>query len=201
MIDPRSLRRFVPAITAFVLVAVGTMLVLPSNDDRANADQRLATLVAKSSIEAGVESDQLGSMVEVRMIPIEARAAGALASVEEIPEGVLIADFVSGQQLLASSIAENIVKGLGDGFVAVSVRLDLQRWAGPVLTTGNIVDVYDIFESAATLIAPKAVVLDAPTVESLGSRDESIVTLGVPESALAQVLVAANENRIWLVGS
>ena len=201
MIDPRSLKRYVPALAAFVLVAVGTLLVLPNSDEPAMADQLQATLVAKSPIDAGVKSDELESMLEIRMIPIDARATGALSTFEEIPEGVLIADFVSGQQLLSSSIAENVVKGLGDGFVSVSVRLDLQRWAGPVLTTGNIVDVFDIVESAATLIASKVVILDAPTVESLGSRDESIVTLGVPEASLAQILIAANENRIWLVGS
>lgn len=201
MIDPRSLKRYMPALAAFVLVAVGTLLVLPNSDEPAKADQLQATLVAKSPIEAGVKSDELGSMLEIRMVPIDARATGALSTFGEIPEGVLIADFVAGQQLLASSIAENVVKGLGDGFVSVSVRLDLQRWAGPVLTTGNIVDVFDIVESAATLIASKVVILDAPTVESLGSRDESIVTLGVPEASLPQILIAANENRIWLVGS
>lgn len=201
MIDPRTLRRYVPGVSAFVLVAVGTLLVLPNSDEPANADQRQATLVAKSAIEAGAESGDLGALLEVRMIPSDARAAGALSSVDEIPEGVLLADMVVGQQLLASSIAENVVKGLGDGFVAVSVRLDPQRWTGPMITTGNVVDVFDIVEGVATLIASNAVILDAPMVDSLGSRDESIVTLGVPETALAQVLVAANENRIWLVGS
>jgi hypothetical protein len=201
MIDPRTLKRYVPAASAFVLVVVGTLLVLPNSDEPANAEQQQATLVAKLAIDAGVESGDLGSLVEVRMIPANARAAGALSSVEEIPEGVLLADLVIGQQLLKSSIAENVVKGLGDGFVAVSVRLDSQRWTGPIITTGNVVDVFDIVEGSATPIALSAVILDAPSVDSLGSRDESIVTLGVPESALAQVLVAANENRIWLVGS
>ena len=201
MIDPRTLKRYVPAASAFVLVVVGTLLVLPNSDEPANAEQQQATLVAKLAIDAGVESGDLGSLVEVRMIPANARAAGALSSVEEIPEGVLLADLVIGQQLLKSSIAENVVKGLGDGFVAVSVRLDSQRWTGPIITTGNVVDVFDIVEDSATPIALSAVILDAPSVDSLGSRDESIVTLGVPESALAQVLVAANENRIWLVGS
>lgn len=201
MIDPRSLKKYVPVVAAFVLVALGTLAVLPSEDGQATADQRQPTLVAKTAIETGVGSDELAGLVEVRMIDADARATGALSSVDDIPEGVLVADLVAGQQVLTSSLAENVVKGLGEGFVAVSVRLDPQRWAGPVITTGNVVDVFDIFEGVATPIASRAVILDAPSTDGIGSRDESIVTLGVPELALAQVLVAANEGRIWLVGS
>ncbi|MEY3680763.1 MAG: hypothetical protein RL547_1376 [Actinomycetota bacterium] len=199
MTSLQSLKRFAPALLAFVLVAFGTLMVLPKDDDVANADQRQPTLVLTDDAEAGTPIADL--VTEVRMLEVDARATGALTSIEGLPEGVLVTDHVAGQQLLATSFAANVVEGLGKGFVAVSVRLDAQRWVGPLVTTGDVVDVYDIGVDAATPIAREAVVLEAPAPTDLGPRDESVISLGVPESSLSEVLVAASANRIWLVGA
>jgi hypothetical protein len=197
----QSLKRFAPAALAFVLVAFGTLMVLPKNDEAANADERQPTLVLTQAVEAGTSSSDLTARVEVKMLEADARATGVLSSVEDLPEGVLISDHVAGEQLLASSFAANVVEGLGVGFVAVSVRLDAQRWVGPLVTTGDVVDVYDIGDDAALPIARDAVVLEAPSPTELGPRDEAVISLGVPQSSLSAVLVAANDNRIWLVGA
>ena len=201
MTNLQSLRRFTPAALAFVLVALGSLMVLPKNDDVANADQRQPVLVLPGDVEAGTSTADLVALVDVKMLEADARATGALSSIDDLPEGVLTSDHVTGQQLLATSFAANVVEGLGDGFVAVSVRLDAQRWVGPLVTTGDVVDVYDIGVDAATPIARKAVVLEAPTPTDLGPRDEAVISLGVPETSLSAVLVAASENRIWLVGA
>lgn len=201
MTNLQSLRRFTPAALAFVLVALGSLMVLPKNDDVANADQRQPVLVLTGDVEAGTSTADLVALVDVKMLEADARATGALSSIDDLPEGVLTSDHVTGQQLLATSFAANVVEGLGDGFVAVSVRLDAQRWVGPLVTTGDVVDVYDIGVDAATPIARKAVVLEAPTPTDLGPRDEAVISLGVPETSLSAVLVAASENRIWLVGA
>jgi hypothetical protein len=197
----QSLKRFAPAALAFVLVAFGTLMILPKNDDVANADQRQPTLVLTSDVESGTATADLTAQVEVKMLEVDARATGALASLDDLPDGVLVADHVAGQQLLDSSFAANVVEGLGEGFVAVSVRLDAQRWVGPLVTTGDVVDVFDIGVDAATPIAREAVVLEAPSPTDLGPRDEAVISLGVPETSLSAVLVAASENRIWLVGA
>lgn len=201
MKDVQSLKRFAPAALAFVLVAFGTLMALPKNDEAANADQRRPTLVLSTDAESGTPVDDLVPNVEVKMLEIDARAAGALSSLDDLPDGVLVADHVAGQQLLSSSFATNVVEGLGEGFVAVSVRLDAQRWVGPLVTTGDVVDVFDIGVDAATPIAREAVVLEAPSPTDLGPRDEAVISLGVPETSLSAVLVAASENRIWLVGA
>lgn len=199
--DLQSLKRFTPAVLAFVLVALGSLMILPKNDDVANADQRQPVLVLTGDVEAGTATADLVALVDVKMLEADARATGALSSLDDLPEGVLTSDHVTGQQLLATSFAANVVEGLGDGFVAVSVRLDAQRWVGPLVTTGDVVDVYDIGVDAATPIARKAVVLEAPAPTDLGPRDEAVISLGVPEASLSAVLVAASENRIWLVGA
>lgn len=199
--DLQSLKRFTPAVLAFVLVALGSLMILPKNDDVANADQRQPVLVLTGDVEAGTATADLVALVDVKMLEADARATGALSSIDDLPEGVLTSDHVTGQQLLATSFAANVVEGLGEGFVAVSVRLDAQRWVGPLVTTGDVVDVYDIGVDAATPIARKAVVLEAPVPTDLGPRDEAVISLGVPETSLSAVLVAASENRIWLVGA
>lgn len=199
--NSQSLKRFVPAALAFVLVAFGTLMVLPKNDDVVMADEREPVLVLTGDAEAGTPSADLVSAVEVKMFEAGARATGALTSLEDLPDGVLISDHVAGQQLLISSFAANVVDGLGEGYVAVSVRLDAQRWVGPLVTTGDVVDVYDIDEDGATVIARRAVVLESPSPTDLGPRDEAVISLGVSEGSLAAVLVAASENRVWLVGS
>jgi hypothetical protein len=134
------------------------------------------------------------------MMDSQSRASGSLSSFEEIPEGVLVSDHVQGQQLLISSIAANAVDGLGAGFVAISVAMDSQRWLGPLLSTGTTVDVYEIVGEISTRIAENAVILNEPSTEDSSSNDQKIVSLAVPGTSLNQVLVAANENRLWLVG-
>lgn len=201
MKDLQTLKRFAPAVLAFALVALGSLMILPKNDDVANAEQRQPVLVLTGDADVGTLTADLVSLVEVKMLETDARATGALASIDDLPEGVLRSDHVKGQQLLVTSFAANVVEGLGEGFVAVSVRLDAQRWVGPLVTTGDVVDVYDIGTDAATAIARKAVVLGAPVPTDLGPRDEAVISLGVPEASLSAVLVAASENRIWLVGA
>lgn len=201
MTNLQSLRRFTPAALAFVLVAFGTLMALPKNDEVANADERQPVLVLTDDVEAGTPVADLVAFVDVKMLEADARAAGAYSSIDDLPVGVLTSDHVTGQQLLATSFAANVVEGLGKGFVAVSVRLDAQRWVGPLVTTGDVVDVYDIGVDAATPIAREAVVLEAPSPTDLGPRDEAVISLGVPQASLSAVLVAASENRIWLVGA
>lgn len=199
--DLRTLRRFVPPALAFLLVGFGTLLVLPDDDEIAEARQRFPTLVVTSDIESGTSATELRSNTEVRFLEADARALGALSSLDEVPEGVLRFDHVVGQQLLRSSFATNVVVGLGEGFVAVSVRLDTERWVGPLVTTGEVVDLYDIGLDTASPIARRAVVLDAPSPLDSGPRDVAVISLAVPEPALSAVLIAASQGRIWLVGS
>jgi hypothetical protein len=60
--------------------------------------------------------------------------------------------------------------------------------------------VYEIVGEISTRIAENAVILNEPSTEDSSSNDQKIVSLAVPGTSLNQVLVAANENRLWLVG-
>ena len=193
------MRTVAPAIGAFSLVAVGTLIALP-DDQSGKTPDLVPTVVATAVVEAGSSSNLLRNHVEVRDIAPSARADGALTSIEQIPDGVVTYDIVSGQQVLETSFSATSVAALGDGYVAVSVRLNPQQWVGPVIVAGNVVDVYDVFNEDTTLVAHRAVILDAPDVTSVEPNDETIVSLGVKRESLPDVLVAATNNRIWLTG-
>jgi len=158
------LRRIGPALAAFVLVALGVLVLAGGNKKNADAtnDGLRATVVAVAPIVAGTAGDQLGSNVEIRMLPVNARAQGAVEAVEDLPDGVFASDVVPGQQLLTSNVVDDIRKSLGNGRVAVSARLDPAQWTGPVTATGNRVNVYAIGGTNAELIATDVIVLNSP---------------------------------------
>jgi len=196
-----TLRRHWVTVTAFFLVLLGTLAVVPRGDEKADATKRISTLVLTKALDEGAPAEVVRAAVEVRDLDPEARATGALSSLDDIPEGVLVSDHVVGEQLLASSFAADKVAALGPGFVSVSIRLDSQRWVGPFLTTGDTVDVFDVSDTGSVKIAAKAVIIEAPPAGEVGPRDESIISMGVPASALPAVLSAASSGRIWLVGA
>ena len=195
-----SITRHWPSALAFVLVAVGTMLLLTSPADPVESRDRLPTVVVTGNLPAGASRAAVLGAVELRDLETIARPAGALQSLAEIPEAVLVAAHVPGQPLLDSSFAPDRVATIGPGYVAVSVRLDPQRWVGPLLLTGATVAIYDVDPEGPRLISPGAVVVEAVTPEGLDPRQDTILSLGVRLDTLADVLAAAAENRLWLVG-
>lgn len=197
----RQLRRFGLPILAFVLVGVGSLVALSGNEHSDASVRRVATLVAIADIPAGTSAADLRAKVEVREIAADDRVASALSSVDDIPDGVLAYAHVAGQQLLASSFATNRINAVKKGYVAVSLRLETQRWFGPLTTSGSVVDVYDIAPSGARVVSRHAVVIDTPGTADVGPKDDTVLSLAVDPASLADLLQAAEQGRIWLVGS
>lgn len=194
-------KRYGPPMAVFALVSAGALLALPEPDGNDGGGDLVPVLVVTKPIAAGSPTDDLAGGVDVRLVPGSSRPDGALDDEKDVPDGVLAYDHVAGQQLLATSFAEDSVAAVGDGRVAVSVRVDSQRWVGPYTTTGVVVDVYSIDETGATKISDGAVILGSPATEDLTPKQDSIVSLAVRAETLQAVLVAANENRLWMVGS
>jgi hypothetical protein len=195
------IKKFGPAAAVFSLVSVGALLALPDRDSADPGQDLVPVVVVKETLASGTDTSALAGLVQVRKVPRSARADGALDSVADIPKGVLAYDHVGGQQLLVTSFADDPVDAVGEGRVAVSVRVDPQRWVGPFTTTGAVVDVYAIDENGATMISRGAVILGSPRADELMPKEDSIVSLAVRQETLQAVLVAANENRLWMVGS
>lgn len=197
---PSRLRRFAPSITAFALVCIGSLLVLPKNTET-KASSEVTVLLANQDLPEGTPSAEVRAHVRARVIPVTASIKGAFSDIDEIPDGVLAAGLVQGQQLAPQLFASTRVAALGAGFVAISLRLDSQRWMGPVKVTGDKVDIYGVKAGATMVLASGATILDSPAVSGLAPRDDAIVTFGVPRQSVDAILVAAIEDRIWLVGT
>lgn len=205
--SPLNTRRSMPGrniaapLGAGILVMVGTYALVGTSNDIGVVDEDLVpTVVVVEPISAGTDTAVIADLVEVRMLPRSVRPDGALSDLESLPAGVLVHDTVSGEQLLESSIALDEVDALGGGFTSISVRVDAQRWAGPFGSTGDVVDIYRSGETIELIVAD-AVIISAPSIEELDPRAESIVTLAVPDESITQVISAASQNEIWMVGA
>jgi hypothetical protein len=161
----------------------------------------IPTLVARQAVPSGADHETLIDRLEVRMLPAEARADGVIESLDDLPEGVLVNELVRGQQVLMTSIADDVVAAIADNYVAVSVRLDPQRWAGPFNVTGAEVDLYDNQEASTGLLVEGARIIDAPDTAELDPRSEAVITLAVPADDVSAVINAAANGRLWAVGS
>lgn len=195
------LKRFGPAVLAFSLVVAGVLVALSDDNDTAEADREVPVVVALASLPSGASAGDVRRNVEVRMVPEGVRATGAFSSVDEIPDGVLAYPHVSGQQVLGTSFSENQVRALGDGYVAVSIRVEPQRWVGPYVMAGKSVNIYDTNITSASLISTEAVILGTPETEGIEPSEDSVISLGVRRESLSAVLVAAGQERIWLVST
>ena len=205
--SPLNSRRSMPGrnsaapLGAGILVMVGTYALVGASDDTSAAEEDLVpTVVVLEPIGAGTDTDAIADVLEVRLLPASVRPEGALSDLESIPAGVLASDVVTGEQLLESSIALDEVDALGGSFTSISVRVDAQRWAGPYGATGDVVDIYRSGETIE-LIVSDAVIIDAPSLEQLDPRAESIVTLAVPDESITEIISAASQNEIWMVGA
>lgn len=190
-------KRALSAVAVFGLVAAGVYAAVPGREKKDAA--LVAVVVATGEITEGTPSDAVRREVAVRMVPPVARAAGALSSVSDIPDGVLAYVHVNGQQLLVSSFARDRVRSIGTDYVAVSVTLDTQRWAGPILQAGRRVEVWDAGETGSKLVAADAVVLGAPSPDGVKPEEDTVISIGVRKESVAAVLLAAANKRVWLV--
>jgi len=220
--------RYWPSLLAFALIAIGTVIWVNLDSESAESLDRLPTVVVTTRLEEGTDRADLISVVELRDLEVAARPQGALSRIDDIPDGVLVAALVTGQPVLESSLAVNRVASLGEGYVAISLRVDPQRWVGPVLLTGRTVEIYDINPDinantssdinpnfnpdgspsanldlgpvGPRLISSQAVIVDAVSPTNLTPNQDTVLSIGVRETDIAAVLIAASENRIWLVG-
>ena len=196
----RRITKYLPALLAFGCVLAGSLLLLPRNDDTAEAEAQVQVVMLTRDMPSGTAADDVRRAAEVRDMPREAVPEDSLNSLDDITGGVLAIDHVAGEQLTTHSFARNRVAAVGPDYVVVSVRLSAQSWSGAVRIAGDVVDVYALTESDTALISEAAVVLDSPPLEDLQPSSESIITLAVRRTTLPAVLVAASTDLLWLVG-
>ena len=198
MINKTLVRKAAPAVAAFSLAFVGLLALVPRGQD--DDDELVPVAVATRPLSDGTTASAVRNGAEIRMIEASARAEGAIGSLDELPDGVLAYGHVAGQQILLTSFAQSSVRSLGKGYVAISVKLDPQRWVGALLEAGRIVDVYDTDDVSPRRVAVRAVILESPNPAELMPTEDTLVSIGIPEESLPDVLKAVANNRVWLVG-
>lgn len=196
----RRISKFLPVALAFGLVAAGSWTLLPNTDSTADAEAATAVLVVTKALPAGTGADDVRKWVSVRELPADAVVDGAFTSLEQLDDGVLSVGHAVGQQLTALSFATNRVAAVGPEYVVTSVRLSAQNWTGAVRIVGTKLDVFRLTDTGADLVSRDAVVLDSPPLETIEPSTESILTIAVRRESLADVLRAAHDEMLWLVG-
>lgn len=196
----RRVSRILPAVGAFVLVLIGSWMLLLRDDGRADAVSRVDVVVVTRELPAGTTAADVRDAVVLRSVPAESVLPGAVRSIDEITTGVLTITHMSGQQLTPASFARSRVAAIGPDYVVTSLRLASQNWSGAVRVSGQTVDVYSVGEAGALLVSRGAMVLDSPPLEDVQSVNDAIVTIAVRRGDLAAILEATRSDELWLVG-
>ncbi|NBO05604.1 MAG: hypothetical protein EBV17_01010 [Actinobacteria bacterium] len=192
--------KYLPAMLAFAFVLAGSWILLPSEEDTADAEARIDVVVLTRELPEGASAAEVRDASTIRSLPPEAASVGAFDSLDDITDGVLAVAHVAGQQLTDYSFARNRVAAVGPEFVVTSVRLSAQNWSGALRISGDVVDVYALTATGATLVSPDAVVLDSPALDDLQPSAEAVITIAIRHDTLSEVLFAAQKEQLWLVG-
>jgi pilus assembly protein CpaB len=144
-------RRFLAAVAALVLIAVGTVVLagyVRGAEQRALAGvQAVEVLVAEVAIPAGTPGSALAGLVDVELLPAKAALPGRVTDLAALADRVADVELAPGEQLLDSRFVrpdEQQAPGtvpVPDGLQEVSVVLEPQRAVGGRLAAGDTVGV------------------------------------------------------------
>lgn len=150
MTSGRTGRRYV--VLALVLALLSAALVYAAlsrtgEESGAGAGDKQTVVVAKEAIPA--RSEIVGSMVELRQVPINAAGDQALASLDDVVGRVTRYPIAENEQLLASKIVspdlplegEALSYVVPDGMRAVSITASQVLSAGGLILPGDYVDI------------------------------------------------------------
>jgi len=151
--------RIVAAVAAILLAIVGVVLLtgyVVGADQRAMAGMKTTSvLVVTEPVAKGTPAKDLAELVEPKVLPAKAVAAGALTSLEDVAGQVATADLVPGEQVLADRFAAP-KKEKDDAVVApkgmheLSIMLESQRVVGSSIAAGETVGVFTTSQSGKT---------------------------------------------------
>ena len=218
-------RRVALLTAAIVIAAIGTTLVYlyaKQANDRALADsQPVDVLVATALIPAGTTVDQIvtDQSVETQKIPTNAKAEGAVGTLEGLVGQVAINPIFPGQQILSQLFGETAgaVTGINipPGLLAASFSFgDTARVAGFV-NAGSEVAVFltlpaanDNEKETTRLLLPKVQILAVgattitppadPTQANPEVFPRALMTIAVTQKQLETLVFAQNQGELYL---
>lgn len=204
-------RRVLAAIAAFVLAAVGAVLLISyvgSADDRARADEAtVQVLVAQAPIPKGTPANQLSrpkvDLVDMPQRLVAENALTDFAELAELGETMTASAMLPGDQLGSARFDEATAKVRDDGREQVSLTLDAQRAVGGNLSEGDRVAVYRTTTVDGTSTTER--LYDGVEVTRVGELDTSgvsggaiTVTLALTADQAGSVVAGMYDGAVWL---
>jgi pilus assembly protein CpaB len=210
--------RLLSALAALILAIAGAVLIasyVKGADQRAMAGTKTqAVLVVAKPIAADTPASGLAPYLEVKQVPVEALADGAMAALTGITDEVTAVALVPGEQLLRSRLVEpSAIQTPGSvpvppGLQTVTVQLGPQQTVGASIKAGDTVGVF-ISGSGTTKLEIQHVLVTrvqgAPaasgTTGDTGDPAPSasmFVTFAASGSDSEKILYAAQFATIWL---
>ena len=219
-------RRFLAALAALLLLAVGSVVLLAyvrGADARALAGVRTVTvLVADQPIPEGTTADQLADLVRTDTVPANTAVDGRVTDLAALAGQVATVDLLPGEQLLARRFARpDDLQHPGtvevpEGLQEVSILLEPQRAIGGRLAAGDTVGVFvSLTEPTTTHVvlhhvlvtqvqgapAPADPASADPETASAGAAAPSaslMITLAVTAAKAEAVVFGIEHGTVWL---
>lgn len=175
-------RRVVGVITAVMLAAVGTLVLVAyvnAAEDRALAGEKLVdVLVVAKAIDKGTPASEVKGSVRTERVPAKVRAEDAVADLADLKDRVAAIRLSPGEQLIAGRFVDKADLELvgqvqvPDGLLQVTVALSPERTVGGRIQAGASVGVLASFEPFE-LSNEQPVVLDGVTIKADGKTPNS----------------------------
>lgn len=149
-------RRIVGVLTAIVLAAMGTLVLVAyvnSAEDRALAGEKTVNvLVASKPIERGTAASDITGRVKSEKVPVKVRADGAVKDLKTLGDKVASVTVLPGEQIVSGRfVAPGELESVGqvsvpDGYLQVTVSLTPDRAVGGLIEPGSTVGILASFD-------------------------------------------------------
>ncbi|MFM8446598.1 MAG: Flp pilus assembly protein CpaB [Candidatus Nanopelagicaceae bacterium] len=210
--------QFLLVLLLAAVVAVGLFIYTSGVESRAIKSQQLVNvLVATGTIQSGTSlfQAQQSGLIEVRQFPISSRPLNAIdTSIAGKENQVALKTIEAGQLILNSNFGEALVYAGGldipKGYVAITVKTDVEARVGYFLEPGSIVVAYTtgqvgnanpitkIIVSSAKVIAVGGKVRTESGIQSVFQGDDAMITLAVTPSSAIRLVSASQSFPIYL---
>ncbi len=206
-------RRLLAAVAAFVIAAVGAIVLVSyarSADARAQAGEQLVPVlvVGGSTVPAGTAAGEVAGAVRTEQVPARLAAPGSLTDLSAVDGFVTTADLLPGEQLIQDRFTDP-ASLLPAGTVAapvgtqeVSLTLQPQQAVDGALKAGDRVGVLVLGKAAAGDPAPQSIdgvlVTRSTGGGSATPNSQVTVTLALDGPQSAAVIAGMQQGTIWL---
>lgn len=150
------MRRVLGVVSAVVLAAVGTVLLVSyvrGAEARALAGEEVVeVLVATTDVPRGTDAAELADLVTTEQVPVKVRARGGVDELSDVEGKVTAVDLVAGEQLVADrfvtseDLAEQTRVAVPEGLQEITLSLAPQRAMGGKVAPGDTVGLFASFE-------------------------------------------------------